>query len=70
MICGYSPAGGTLNSTLYPTNFYNGTGIGDFAANKARTPFTQSYLPSSLNNGAIGGAPLPINVYFNAQIKI
>ncbi len=68
--CGYTPAGGSLNSTLYPSNFYNGTGIGDFAANKARTPFTQSYEPTPLNNGAIGSSILPINVYFTAQIKI
>ena len=59
-----------FNSSLYPSNFYNGTGIGDRAANKATTPFTQSYQPSSLNNGAIGGAPPPINLYFNAQVKI
>ena len=70
VICGYTPAGGSLNSTLYPSNFYNGTGIGDYKANGARTPFTQSYYPTSGNNGAIGGAPPPINVYFNAQIKI
>jgi hypothetical protein len=68
--CGYSPAGGNFNSSLYPSNFYNGTGIGDRAANKATTPFTQSYQPSSLNNGAIGGAPAPINLYVNAQVKI
>jgi hypothetical protein len=70
VICGYTPAGGVLNSTLYPSNFYNGTGIGDRAANHATTPFTQSYQPSSLNNGAIGGAPAPINLYVNAQVKI
>ena len=69
-ICGYAPAGGSLNSTLYPSNFYNGTGINDFAANKARTPFQQSYQPSALNNGAIGAGTQPINVYFNAQVKI
>ncbi len=69
-ICGYSPAGGVLNSTLYPSNFYNGTGIGDYKANGARTPFTQSYTPTLGNNGAIGAAPQPINVYFNAQIRI
>ena len=68
--CGYLPAGGALNSTLYPSNFYNGTGIGDRAANKASTPWTQSYLPSGLNNGAIGAAAPPINLYFNAQVKI
>jgi hypothetical protein len=70
VVCGYAPAGGVLNSTLYPANFYNGTGIGDRAANKATTPFTQSYQPSALNNGAIGGAPAPINLYINAQVKI
>jgi hypothetical protein len=69
-ICGYSPAGGSLNSTLYPSNFYNGTGINDFRANGARTPYTQSYLPVGTNNAAIGAAPAPINVYFNAQLKI
>ena len=70
VVCGYSPAGGNFNSSLYPSNFYNGTGIGDRAANHATTPFTQSYQPSSLNNGAIGGAPAPINLYINAQVKI
>jgi hypothetical protein len=69
-ICGYLPAGGALNSTIYPSNFYNGTGINDFAANKARTPFTQSYMPAAGNNGAIGGGVPPINVYFNATVKI
>jgi hypothetical protein len=68
--CGYSPDGGALNSTLYPANFYNGTGIGDFKANGARTPWTQSYVPTSGNNGAIGGAPSPINVFVNAQVRI
>jgi hypothetical protein len=71
-ICGYTPAGGSLNSTLYPANFYNGTSINDVAANGARTPaaFQQSYTPSNLNNGAIGGSAPPINVYFNAQVRI
>ena len=70
VVCGYSPAGGNFNSSLYPSNFYNGTGISDHAANHATTPFTQSYQPSALNNGAIGGAPAPINLYINAQVKI
>jgi len=70
VICGYGPAGGSLNSTLYPSNFYNGTGIGDVKANGARTPWTQSYLPTTANNGAIGASVQPINIYFNAQIKI
>ncbi len=68
--CGYAAAGGPLNSTIYPANFYNGTGINDFAANKVHPAYNQSYYPSSFNNGAIGGAPPPINIYFNAQVKI
>ncbi len=68
--CGYLAAGGVLNSTLYPSNFYNGTGINDRAANGVRTPFTQSYFPNTANLGAIGSALPPFNVYFNAQVKI
>src|SRR5579863_2587606 len=70
VICGYTPDGGVLNSTLYPANFYNGTGIGDRAANKASTPWTQSYIPANANNAAIGGGAPPINLYFNAALKI
>jgi Carboxypeptidase regulatory-like domain/TonB dependent receptor/TonB-dependent Receptor Plug Domain len=70
VVCGYTPAGASLNSTLYPSNFYNGTGINDVKANGARTPWTQSYLPTPLNNGAIGASVQPINVYFNAQVRI
>jgi hypothetical protein len=72
VICGYTPAGGLLNSSLYPSNWFLGTGINDFAANKARTPsaFQQSYIPGAVNNGAIGAAVLPINLYFNATVKI
>jgi hypothetical protein len=70
VVCGYTPDGGALNSTLYPGNFYNGTGIGDRAANKATTPWTQSYIPLGSNSGAIGASVPPINLYFNAQVKI
>jgi hypothetical protein len=70
VVCGYTPDGGPLNSTLYPANFYNGTGIGDRAANKASTPWTQSYIPTGGNNGAIGAAVPPINLYVNASVKI
>ena len=69
-VCGYLPAGASLNNTVYPSNFYNGTGINDFAANKVHPAFTQSYYPTPVNNGAIGGGPPPINLYFNAQVKI
>jgi hypothetical protein len=68
--CGYGAAGGPLNSTVYPSNFYNGTSANDFAANKVHPLYTQSYYPTALNNGALGGGPPPINVYFNAQIRI
>jgi hypothetical protein len=69
-VCGYTPAGGVLNNSLYPSNFYNGTGIGDVKANKTTTVWTQSYVPSTLNNGGIGASLAPFNVYFNAQIKV
>ncbi|HZY95903.1 MAG TPA: TonB-dependent receptor [Candidatus Cybelea sp.] len=69
-VCGYLPAGSNLNSSIYPSNFYNGTSFNDFAANKVHPPFTQSYTPNASNNGAIGGAVPPINLYFNATVKI
>lgn len=65
VICGYSTTG-----ALYPSNYYNSTSIFDYKANGARTTFTQSYFPSTFNNGAIGQAVQPIDVYFNAQIRI
>ena len=69
--CGYFPAGGVLNTTVYPSNFYNGTGINDRAANGGVRPnYTQSYLPTLGNNGAIGGTLQPFNFFINAQIKI
>jgi Carboxypeptidase regulatory-like domain/TonB-dependent Receptor Plug Domain/TonB dependent receptor len=68
--CGYTPAGGLLNTSTYPSNFYNGTGINDFAANKVHPAYSQSYVPALSNNGAIGGSLQPVNVYFNAQIRI
>ncbi len=71
VFCAYTPAGGVLNSTLYPANFYNGTGINDLKANGVRSAYTQSYTPANNNTlGAIGGGPPPINVYFNAQLRI
>jgi Carboxypeptidase regulatory-like domain len=70
-VCGYGPAGGFLNSSLYAGNFYNGKSIYDAKANSGVvTPWTQSYTPSTSNNGAIGGLVTPWNVFFNAQIKI
>ncbi len=69
-VCGYSGAGASLNSTIYPSNFYNGTSMYDYAANKVHPLYTQSYYPTTSNNGAIGGPPFPINLYLSAQIKI
>jgi len=67
--CAYAPQGGVLNSTLSATSTTHR--IGDRAANKASTPWTQSYLPSGgANNGSIGAIAPPINLYFNAQVKI
>jgi Carboxypeptidase regulatory-like domain/TonB dependent receptor/TonB-dependent Receptor Plug Domain len=71
-VCGYYPAGGVLNNSLYPSLFYNGTSINDVAANKARTPaaFQQSYMPNTLINGALGAYPPPFNLFINAAVKI
>ncbi|MBV8066565.1 MAG: TonB-dependent receptor, partial [Candidatus Eremiobacteraeota bacterium] len=69
-VCGYTPAGGALNSTIYPSNFYNGTSIYDYAANKVHPLYTQSYYPTANINGGIGGAPPPINVFVNAQVRL
>jgi Carboxypeptidase regulatory-like domain len=70
-VCGYFPDGGVLNNTTYPGNFYNGKGIGDAKENGGVvTPWTQSYVPTTGNNGAIGGVVTPANVYFNVQVKI
>jgi Carboxypeptidase regulatory-like domain len=70
-VCGYSGAGSPLNSSLYPSNFYNGKGITDAKKNGGVvTPWTQSYTPGTNNLGAIGGNWLPYGVYFTAQIKI
>ncbi len=70
VICGYSPAGGSLNSALYPSNFYNGTSMNDYKANGARSQWTQSYLPSTFNNGSIGTSVAPINIYISLALKI
>ncbi|MBV8284263.1 MAG: hypothetical protein JO175_06405, partial [Candidatus Eremiobacteraeota bacterium] len=70
-VCSYGAAGGVLNSSLYPANFYNGKGIGDTKANGGvATPWTQSYTPGTNNVGAIGGNWIPYNFFVNAQIKI
>jgi hypothetical protein len=69
-VCGYTPAGGPLNTGIYPSNFYNGTSMNDLAANKVRPLYTQSYYPSTTNNNAIGAAPPPFSIFFTAQVKI
>jgi hypothetical protein len=69
-VCGYSAAGGPLNTTVYPANFYNGTGISDVKANKTTTPFTQSYMPTLGNVTGIGASLPPFNLYINAQIRL
>ncbi|HKE36621.1 MAG TPA: TonB-dependent receptor, partial [Candidatus Baltobacteraceae bacterium] len=70
-VCAYIPAGGVLNSTLYPGNFYNGKGITDAKNNGGViTPWTQSYTPGTLNNGGLGQTIAPFNFYINAQVKI
>jgi hypothetical protein len=73
-VCGYGAAGGTLNTGVYPANFFNGTGFNDKAANSGVTTPTvwqQSYTPQLTNSSSIGtNAVLPLNIYFTAQIKI
>ena len=69
-VCGYFAAGGSLNSTIYPSNFYNGTGINDLAANGVSSADPQSYTPAVTTARRDRRAPPPINVYFNAQIRI
>ncbi len=69
-VCGYTAAGGVLNSTIYPGNFYNGKGITDVKANGSTTPWQQSYTPSLTNNGGIGSAIAPFNLYVSAQVRI
>jgi hypothetical protein len=70
-VCAYGAAGGVLNTSVYPGNFYNGKGITDSKANGGVvTPWTQSYTPGTSNIGAIGGNYIPWGVYFTAQVKI
>jgi Carboxypeptidase regulatory-like domain/TonB-dependent Receptor Plug Domain/TonB dependent receptor len=73
-VCSYFPAGGTLNSDLYPGNFHNGTSISDAPANNGvhySPALSQSYLPGVGLGGQIGAAiPPPFNLYFNAAIKL
>jgi hypothetical protein len=73
-VCSYFPAGGTLNSDLYPGNFHNGTSISDAPANNGvhySPALSQSYLPGIGLGGQIGAAiPPPFNLYINAAIKL
>ncbi|MGZ3526647.1 MAG: TonB-dependent receptor domain-containing protein [Vulcanimicrobiaceae bacterium] len=64
-VCGYGANG------LYASNFYNGTGYNDTAANGV-TPYswqTQSYVPSFAGSAG-SGVPFPFNAYFSLQIKL
>ena len=63
--CAYGPNG------LYTSNFYNGTGPLDAAANGQADQYweTQSYLPSFY--GSTGSStPWPFNAYFQVQVKL
>ena len=64
-VCNYYP------NLLYASNFYNGTGPGDAAANgqAAQRWIQQSYLPDFF--GSVGnGMPQPFNAYLQLQIKL
>ncbi len=63
-VCGYNPNG------FYVSNYYNGTGPNDAAANgvAAQKWIQNSYLPST---GSLGsGLPFPFNAYFQLQVKL
>lgn len=62
-VCGYYPNG------LYVSNYYNGTGPTDTAANGTTIPAfeLQSYAPKA--NNTIGGF-FPFQLYLQAQIKL
>jgi hypothetical protein len=64
-VCGYSP------NVFYDSNFYNGSGPNDKAANGvAFNPyFSQPFTPSYGDNNSFN-YPLPINLYFQLQLKI
>ena len=59
-VCGY------VANPLYVSNFYNGTSMFDTAANGiSPQPFQQQpYAPT------VGGASIPMNVYFSLDIKL
>ena len=44
--------------------------MNDYKANGARSQWTQSYLPSTFNNGSIGTSVAPINIYISVALKI
>jgi hypothetical protein len=73
-VCGYTPAGGALNSSVYPSNFFNGTGFNDAAANGGVTTpkaFQQSYTPGLANIGAIGTDIIaPLNIFLTAEVRM
>jgi hypothetical protein len=64
-VCGY------YQNASYVSNFYNGTGPGDAAANglPAQTWIQQPYTPAyALSVGS--GNPFPFNAFFQLQIKL
>ena len=64
-VCGYGPAG-----VAYASNFYNGTGPSDSAAN-GTSPYPwqlQSYLPRAGSDAF--AVPNPFNAYFQLQIRL
>ena len=70
--CGYAAnAPGNLTSG-YVSNFYNGTGPTDKAANGASPlPFElQSYTPTRLTGSSAVGTPIPFSAYFSVNIKL
>ncbi|HXM07122.1 MAG TPA: hypothetical protein VN936_06650, partial [Candidatus Acidoferrum sp.] len=65
VVCGYSP------NVFYISNFYNGTSPNDRAANGVplNPYFQQPFIPSYGDVNSFN-YPLPINLYFQLQLKI
>jgi Carboxypeptidase regulatory-like domain/TonB dependent receptor len=64
-VCGY------ISNPFYISNFYNGTGPNDVAANGAplNQYFTQTFIPAYGDTNSFN-YPQPLNLYFQLQVKL
>lgn len=63
-VCGYGPNG------QYVSNYYNGTGINDTAANGLAAPAFESQPYTPRLGSDAGALPSPFNVFFTLNIKM